>query len=563
MPRFNPELLEIDWSDGRFTAKSTREGLVAIRDEGRAVTNVPPEEWKEYGQDMIAAWYKGHVYVPHAPFAGKVMSPAKAKAAKLELLENGANLTREVSDWTRYLAAKEADEGGIFASSITAVEAEQWPGVAREIFDSLYGETPKVADPPAVGSEWVSELLNQAEGRPEWENLRAEVKGDPWAAGIAAGRVVSGLSERAKQLLEALPKEDPQRLAEDAVATEEVLGPKHRITKAAQKKAAEAEEQAGVALNLIQGTADMGAAENFLGAIADTAREEVIAITKGADDLAGLSVGALQSMKAAPETMRKLLAKHPHLRKIAELAGRLRIRARAKQRTKTKYAPESIVDVTIGGELERLLPVELAQLVIPETELLLMRKIQEREALQYQLEGEEDLDRGPIIMAVDSSGSMAGIRNEWAMAVAISVLEIAAMQRRPFVLMHFDHHVRATFTVQKPSNVKLEQLVEMVSFFSNGGTDFCAPLSAAHGIITSGKQKEGAFARADVMLITDGQASWDGWASKVKSTGAALYGVAIDCRFSEAMAKELTGCALVGGAAMHDATANVDLLFGI
>jgi uncharacterized protein with von Willebrand factor type A (vWA) domain len=557
-------MLKIDWSDGRFTAESTADGKsVRVKDAGRLVTDVSAEAWQSDGPAMIAAWKEGKAYDPSKPFAGKLLSPANAQEAKLELLENGSNLTREVDNWTRYLAAHEAREGGIFASSIKAVDAEQWPGVAREIFDSLYSEEPKLADPQSAGSEWIRELVNQAEGCPEWANLRAEVQGDPWAAGIAAGRVVTSLTEKAKQLLEALPKEDPQRLAEDAQAMQEVLGPKHRITKAAKKKAEEAEEQAAAALNLLTGGGDEEPAAGLLGAAANEARHEVAAITKGAVDLAGLATGALHSMQAAPETMRKLLAENPNLRKVAELAGRLRIRARAKQRTKTKYAPESIVDVTIGGELERLLPSEIMQAVMPETELLLLRKLQEREALQYELEGNEDLDRGPVIMAVDSSGSMAGIRNQWAMAVAISVLEIAAMQRRPFVLMHFDHEVKATFTVEKPANMGLQELVEMISYFSNGGTNFAPPLAQAHGIITNGKQKDGVFARADVMLITDGQASWGEWAQNVKATGAALYGVAIECRFRDDMEKELSGCATVGGAALHDATANVDLLFGI
>lgn len=558
---------QIDWSDGRFTAVSSKDGkTVDVKEGGRHVTSIALELWKTDGLAMVAAFAKGEAYASLEDFAGRMRSRTAAAALKLDLLETGGNLTRDVEEWVRYLAAKEAREGGVFASSIKAVSAEQWPAVAREIFDSLYSDSPKLADPQAAGSEWISELLTQAEGRPEWSALRDEVKGDPWATGIAAGRVVTSLAEKAKKLLEAIPKEDPQRLVEDAAATEDVLGKRHRVTKAAHKKAKEAEGQAGAALGLMEDAlASLAGAgvEDVLAAAAKEATHEVKAIMRGEGDLAGLGTGALHSMKAPPETMRKLLAANPNLRKIAELAGRLRIRARAKQRTKTKYAPESIVDVTIGGELDRLLPIELAQLVLPETELLLMRKIQEREALQYELEGDEDLDRGPIIMAVDSSGSMAGIRNQWAMAVAISVLEIAAMQRRPFVLMHFDSDVKATFTAEKPANLKLETLVEMISFFSNGGTNFSPPLAAAHGMITMGKQKDGVFARADVMLITDGQANWGNWAQLVKGTGAALYGVAIDTSFRQDMAAELTGLATVGGSALHDASANVDLLFGI
>jgi hypothetical protein len=65
------------------------------------------------------------------------------------------------------------------------------------------------------------------------------------------------------------------------------------------------------------------------------------------------------------------------------------------------------------------------------------------------------------------------------------------------------------------------------------------------------------------MLVTDGQANWGDWARQVKATGASLFGVAIDATFSAAMAAELTGCAHVTNEALNDASANVDLLFGI
>ncbi len=556
----------IDWSDGRFTAVEQKlGGTVDVKDQGRHVSSMPRADWERDGVSMIACWKEGKVFTPRRPFAGKLLSPEQARQAKLEMLEHGTNATRSVEQWVRYLATQEAREGGMYADGIDKVDAEQWPTFAREIFDSLYGEKPQQLETPAVGSEWIGELVNQAEAQSEWSDLREQVKGDPWACGIASGRVVTNLAARAKELLEKLPAQDPQRLQEDAQVTEEMLGKKNRLTKEAKARAEQAAQQAADALAVAQGLGALGAGEleALFADAASEAKEEVADILVSSANMSDLSTGALKSTKAAPETMRKLLADNPNLRKLIELAGRLRIRARKMQRTKTKYAPESIVDVTIGGELERLLPAELVQLVMPETELLLMRKLNEREALQYELEGEERLDRGPVIVAVDSSGSMQGIRNQWAMAVAIAVLEIAAMQKRPFVLMHFDGQVQKRFSVEKPGNLKLEELIEMVSFFSGGGTNFAPPLSEAHALITAGKQKDGVFARADVMLITDGQASWGDWAAKVKATGASLFGVAIDTKFGQSMEAELSGCAYVGGEALNDASANVDLLFGI
>lgn len=544
--------------DQRFSWKKSKDGAtVTVYDNGRHVAAIPAKDFARDGEGMVEAWGKGQVYSPQVSHAGQLMSPAAAKESRLQLLERGTDATRSVSDWVRYLATIEAREDGVFGDSLDKVQAEQWPALVREIFDSLYTERPAVLETPGAGSGWIHELVTQAESQPEWSNLRDQVKGDPWSCGISAGQVAASLAEKAKTLLEAVPKEDPQRLAEDAQALEDALGVRHKATKRALKKAAAAAQQAEAASALAVGLGQV------MGEAAAAAESELAEIQQGSTNMADLSSGALQSLKAAPEEMRKALASNPNLRKLVELAGRMRLRARAKQRAKTKYAPESIVDVTIGGELERLLPSELCQLMLPQTKLLLMAKLQERQALQYDLEGEERLDCGPVILAVDSSGSMQGIRNQWAMAVAIAVLEVAAMQRRAFVLMHFDDVVRATFTVEKPKNLKLSQLLEMVSYFSGNGTNFAPPLRDAHGIITNGKQKDGVFARADVMLITDGQASWGTWAADLKKTGAALYGVAIEEKFKPEMEKELTGCSYVSTAMMGNASANVDLLFGI
>lgn len=549
----------------RFTASLSKDGSsVNLFDNGRHFSTLATKDFEAHGKEMIEAFSKGEAFSPLRTFAGQTMAPAQTKERKLDALEHGGNITRNVSEWVRYLATKEAREGGIFDASIDALDVEQWPAFAREIFDSLYSQ--KIEDAPlAAGADWVRELVNQAEATDEWNALRKEVQGDPWATGIAAGRVLTNLKDKAKELLETVPKQDPERLQQEAEAMEEMLGKKHALTKAANKAAIEAFEQAQVAQTVA--APPLEGALSQLGAVAvaaaNQAKHEVVALMKGAGDLAGLGTGALAGIDAPPEKVRKLLADNPKLRKIAELAGRLRIRARAKQKTKTKYAPESIVDVTLGGELERLLPSELAQLMMPETEMLLLRKLQEREAMQYELEGNEELDRGPVMMFVDSSGSMQGIRNEWAMAVAIAVLEIAAMQKRPFVLGHFDSDMKECFTVEQPSKLSLDELVKMVSYFSGGGTNFAPPLQRAHSIITSGKQKDGVFARADVMLITDGQANWGDWARLVKATGASLYGVEIESGFNEMMKLELTGCAHVNPHELNNLSANVDLLFGI
>lgn len=523
------------------------------------VASLPLKDFHREGERMLDAWNTGKEYTARRLFAGASLTPQQATDAKLDALENSPDASRVVDDWTRYLAASEAKEGGVMMAGVEAIDAEQWPSVCREIFGELYGKKTAPVEEVHPGTAWVKQLVDQAEETEQWQSLHQSAQGDQWAAGLATGRLAAALSEKARELLEKAPEQDPQRLADDAKATEELLGATHPLTVEARATAHHAKRAGEHMLQLLQ---TQGVGQIVKKAAAEATRE-IAAIEQGMGQMAGIGSGALRSVQGTPEAIRQALAKQPKLRKIAEIAGRLRLRARAKQRTKTKYSPESIVDVTIGGELERLLPAELSQLVMPDTEALLMRKLLEREALQYELEGEEELDRGPVILAVDGSGSMAGIRNEWAMAVAIAVLEIAAMQRRPFALIHFDSQVQKVFEVPKPGNLKLQELIEMVCFFSNGGTNFEAPLSRAYDMIKAGERKDGSFAKADVMLVTDGQARWGTWPQQVKATGAALYAVTIQESFREEMKQELTGLAHVTERQLADGSANVDLLFGI
>ena len=69
------------------------------------------------------------------------------------------------------------------------------------------------------------------------------------------------------------------------------------------------------------------------------------------------------------------------LRRIVELAGRYRLVAQSKQRRKVVHGMDDLVGVTLDGEIARLVPGELARLVLPETEWDTLRRIVERQAM--------------------------------------------------------------------------------------------------------------------------------------------------------------------------------------
>jgi len=126
----------------------------------------------------------------------------------------------------------------------------------------------------------------------------------------------------------------------------------------------------------------------------------------------------------------KRVRNNTDLRRICELAGRYRRVAQSKQRRKLSHGLDDIVGVEPGGDIGRLLPVELAKLMIPELELDTLRRIVERQALCREHHAVEPVGKGPIIVAIDESSSMQGDKAHTAKAFALAMAWIARQQRR-------------------------------------------------------------------------------------------------------------------------------------
>ncbi len=122
------------------------------------------------------------------------------------------------------------------------------------------------------------------------------------------------------------------------------------------------------------------------------------------------------------------------LRRIALLAGRMKRIAASKRRQKVKHGADEITEITQGADIARLLPSELCKLTRRSLRLLFMRDLLERQCLRYQLTGSHTLGKGPLVLALDKSGSMEGPRDIWATALALALLDQAQRENRMFAL---------------------------------------------------------------------------------------------------------------------------------
>jgi uncharacterized protein with von Willebrand factor type A (vWA) domain len=149
----------------------------------------------------------------------------------------------------------------------------------------------------------------------------------------------------------------------------------------------------------------------------------------------------------------------------------------------------------------------VALLCDSELEDLFYLKFAERRLLQYELEGRESEGRGPIILALDESGSMgeslSGITKEaWSKAVMLGLLAIARRQRRDFTIIHFSGPKQLRTSVFPKGGSSPLELFDAVDFFFGGGTVFDTWMKEAALLV-----EQDQFDRADVIVISDGIAA--------------------------------------------------------
>ncbi len=482
---------------------------------------------------------------------------------KVELVQ-GPDATRSVGKWTRRLMERELDGDGALGSALGTRVEQQWPGFVRELFGELYGLGTKelAAEDKRKGSGWIDEVLEQAQQLPEWRELQARSEGDPWRCGLGTRSAVEALESALGDALDQLP-EDPQEMQDQADEAQQELeeytegmtldagghpDPGQEAVAndlATEQVAAQtAADEAAEAAEQVRQEIKAGDGVKLRQALREAADEAHGELDEMEEALAGLGhgtgAGALTGVKAPTEQVAKALRANPELRRIAAIAGRIRLSAKREQASKCEHGREEICDVETGSDIPRLLPSELMMMADPILEPLLLLKIVESQALQYKMSGTEKAEKGPIVLLVDGSASMAGARHEWAMGVSLAMMEVAAMQNRSFALAHFGSSIMKHDVVANPRTMTLDQLVDMVCYFANSGTNIRNSVDWVKDTLIP---QTGCLKGADLLLITDGQCCTGDFSQALRDLreehGAATFGIAIQVGWMECNRAEL------------------------
>jgi uncharacterized protein with von Willebrand factor type A (vWA) domain len=190
----------------------------------------------------------------------------------------------------------------------------------------------------------------------------------------------------------------------------------------------------------------------------------------------------------------------PTLRKVCAQAGRFRRLAQSKQRQKATHGLDDVVGVELGGDVGRLLPGELARLVLPECELDALRRLAERQAMQRLYRATEPAGQGPILVTVDESGSMAGEKAHTAKALALALAWIARRQRRWCGLVAYSGDTGERLLALPPGRWDEAAVMDWIEPFLGGGSDLDVPVRELPRIYRDLRAPAG---RTDVICLTD------------------------------------------------------------
>ncbi|OWA19405.1 hypothetical protein B9W68_02680 [Streptomyces sp. CS227] len=429
-----------------------------------------------------------------------------------------------------------------------------------DAFLAAYLAAPRVREAAemAPSRRFNRQVVAELAASPGFAALRRETAGDPYAAALAVlaeAPALRLLLDRTEPAREAAARATEARRSADrlsraageaaqqagatasglkagATSADGAAGPASAPAATAGQAASRAEAAARQALEAVA---------PGIRAAARTATAQAVRVTREEAALMrawGVGHGELERM---PYEQRVRLAERlrtSRLAQWAELIGRFRQMADGERARKIENATGELIGVTLGDDLSRVLPSELAHLGLPELRAVFAARYAAGELMLYHSRGEQRTGQGAVIACVDTSHSMyeegpGGITREaWSKACALALLDQARHARRDFVGILFsaaDKLQVFRFPADRPAPV--ERVLEFAETFLGGGTSYQRPLSAAADLLAEEFDTD-ARGRGDIVLITDDECGvteqWTrDWLKARHRLGFRLFGLAV------------------------------------
>lgn len=221
-------------------------------------------------------------------------------------------------------------------------------------------------------------------------------------------------------------------------------------------------------------------------------------------------LGRMQSTEKAEETpiLERLFG--PVLRAPAELRD-----------IDTPAVPHDTHGVERSGEIARMLPSEAILFMRPALRILWHAKRAERALATYRVRGVDQerfiadnagteardaerrkkrQERGPIIVCLDTSGSMQGAPETIAKAITLEAVRIANAEKRDCFLYAFSGPAQVAEFDLTTKRGGIQALLEFLGCSFHGGTDVAEPINRAISRVKSAQ-----WSKADIIVVSDGE----------------------------------------------------------
>ncbi|NVP22928.1 VWA domain-containing protein [Treponema phagedenis] len=226
------------------------------------------------------------------------------------------------------------------------------------------------------------------------------------------------------------------------------------------------------------------------------------------------------------ETFAKLLEQDEALQELAAQLGKHKRSQAAFEKAlrdkvviKTEWHPQpayrgEIKGVKFSNDIASALPSELAMLKNPATKKLFQLKFAQKQLLGFDYQQDDTLlkketeteeitkeklePQGPIIICVDTSGSMQGAPENIAKTVSFALAKIAIEEERKCYLISFSTGIETLDLSSGQGGNALSKLVQFLRMSFHGGTDATPALKHSLKMLHDDNYKN-----ADVLMISD------------------------------------------------------------
>jgi len=351
---------------------------------------------------------------------------------------------------------------------------------------------------------WVN-LFIQITEAPAWPRLIATSVGDQFNAGNNAVNIINELSKVIEtQITEG--SLDGELLANAAGDLQELREKFLEAKKAGNNEEAAKLRQEGKELGAKIEQLMRQASESIKPQVSeamDKAQRASDETSEAMSQLAGTETGnglALNDLEQKRRLAKKLQA-NPALKELTRKLGALRQAwADRKRARKAQSSYSDIVGAKFSDAVTQAFPTEIALAATTQGKALFALKYSQKTLLTKDYEAKiKELDKGPVVMYIDISGSMSGESELWSKAITYVVAEECLKQKRETHIHLFDNIVQKSIYLESNRSDNEKLLNFVMTWTTRGGTSFYA-------VIDHALNKVNMLEKADVLMITDGNA---------------------------------------------------------